>query len=50
MLPRPPRLPRQHGAWVMLAIPLLLGLAVTRARAGAGAWVVPAYLLTVSQQ
>lgn len=41
----PPPLPRQHGAWVMLSLPLLLGLALTGLR-GAAAWlVVPAFLL-----
>ena len=45
MLPLPPRLPRQHGAWVMLAIPVLLGVALTRGRAGAGWWALPGLLL-----
>ena len=38
--PAPPPLPREHGAWTMLAIPMLLGLAEGGARAGA-AWLVP---------
>ena len=50
MLSRPPRLPRQHGAWVMLAIPLLLGLALTRGRSGAAWWVVPGFLLAFLAQ
>ena len=37
---KPPPLPREHGAWVMLALPLVLGLALTRGRSAA-AWLVP---------
>jgi hypothetical protein len=44
MLPAPPRFPRQHGAWVMLAIPALLGLALTRGGPGAGWWAIPGLL------
>jgi hypothetical protein len=36
---RPPALPRQHGAWFMLAAPLILGLAAARG-ASLGAWLV----------
>jgi len=36
----PPPLPREHGAWTMLVIPMLLGLAAGGARSGA-AWLVP---------
>lgn len=37
---KPPPLPREHGAWVMLALPLLLGLALASGR-GAAVWLVP---------
>ena len=36
----PPPLPREHGAWTMLVIPMLLGLAEGGVRSGA-AWLVP---------
>ena len=36
----PPPLPREHGAWTMLIIPMLLGLAAGGARVGC-AWLVP---------
>lgn len=40
MLLKPPALPREHGAWVMLTIPMVLGLAV-------GAWrSLPAWLIS----
>ena len=36
----PPPLPREHGAWTMLVIPMWLGLAAGGVRSGA-AWLVP---------
>jgi hypothetical protein len=36
----PPSLPKEHGAWTMLAIPMLLGLAAGGARSGS-AWHLP---------
>ena len=50
MLPLPPPPPRQHGAWVMLAIPALLGVALTRGHAGAGWWAMPGLLLAFLAQ
>lgn len=39
-LPRPPALPREHGAWVMVALPLVLGLGLA-GPAPSAAWLVP---------
>lgn len=39
---RPPPFPREHGAWAMLVIPLLLGLAVGRALETAALLLLPA--------
>jgi hypothetical protein len=37
---KPPELPREHGAWVMLVLPLILGARLAGANASA-AWLVP---------
>lgn len=39
---RPPRIPREHGAWVMLAIPLILGVVLTGPRPCVAWWIAPA--------
>lgn len=39
-------LPRQHGAWVMLSLPLLFGLAMTGPTSGAAWMIVPSVLLS----
>lgn len=39
---RPPPPPNEHGAWAMLAIPLVLGLAAARPPDGAALLIVPA--------
>lgn len=45
-LGQPPPLPREHGAWTMLAIPMFLGLAGGAWHSGA-AWLVPASTVLV---
>jgi hypothetical protein len=42
--PKPPPLPREHGAWAMLAIPLLLGFAAARRPGVPALSVIPAML------
>ena len=42
---QPPPLPREHGAWAMLAIPLLVGLAASGRPASSSLLILPATLL-----
>jgi len=42
---RPPPLPREHGAWAMLAIPLLVGLAASGRPIPSSLLILPAMLL-----
>jgi len=42
---RPPKLPREHGGWAMLFLPIVLGLALTGFRPAWGWWIAPAATL-----
>lgn len=41
--PRAPWVPNQHGAWAMLVVPFLLGLALAVRHSSAGWWLLPLF-------